>query len=424
MSDSNGIENQPESAADVSGFGGHPLRTLTVPAVAAGDSDSVTDALAEMGLEDREQLLAAAAVPGVSTRLRDKLNLNAQAFKSLLQSARSGLPEERAALVSRPAPRDLGLGVRTPTADIIAAAEATAVDGERQVLAPEAAALAESINLISFMPPVRNQGSRGTCVAFALTALNEYVLRRRGLGRNLSEQHFYYEIKLIDGAPNGCGTWQVRAVTALRDRGQCREYIWPYNPNLPCNNHGARPSTARSNGWKYRLNTFAVAARSVAAYKTQLAMQRPVTLSIPVYDSWYQSNEVRRSGRITMRVGDEESSGGHAVIAVGFQDSPSSPGGGYFMVRNSWSTGWAYESPYGAGYGTIPYQYITNDAWEAFSAVVPGVATEPDEDELVEDEALVDGLRTQTLVRIKVGSNVEITIEDGRSDTAPGRVGG
>ena len=34
MSDSNGIENQPESAADVSGFGGHPLRTLTVPAVA------------------------------------------------------------------------------------------------------------------------------------------------------------------------------------------------------------------------------------------------------------------------------------------------------------------------------------------------------------------------------------------------------
>ena len=29
--------------------------------------------------------------------------------------------------------------------------------------------------------------------------------------------------------------------------------------------------------------------------------------------------------------------------------------------------------PYGAGYGTIPYQYITDDAWEAFTAAVPGV---------------------------------------------------
>jgi C1A family cysteine protease len=421
MSDSNGTENQTESAADVSGFGGLPLRPVTVAAVAAGDSDSVTDALAEMGLEDCEQLVAATAVPGISEMLRDSLGLNKQSFKSLLDNARSGLSEERAALVSRPAPKDLGLGVRPPPADIIAAAEASAVDAERQGLAPEAVALAQSINLIPFMPPVRNQGSRGTCVAFALTALNEYVLRRRGLGRNLSEQHLYYEVKLIDGAPNGCGTWQAKAVTALRDRGECREYIWPYDPNPPCNNHGTRPSTARSNGWNYRLNTFAVAARNVAAYKTQLAAQRPVTLSIPVYDSWYQSNEVRRSGRITMRVGNEASSGGHAVIAVGYQDSQSSPGGGYFIVRNSWSTSWAYESPYGGGYGTIPYQYITNDAWEAYSAVVPGVG---DEDEPVDDEAPADASMTKTLVRIKVGSNVEITIEDGGSDTAPGRVAG
>jgi C1A family cysteine protease len=68
-----------------------------------------------------------------------------------------------------------------------------------------------------------------------------------------------------------------------------------------------------------------------------------------------------------MRFGDEQPSGRHAVVAVGYQDSPSSPGGGYFILRNSWGITRAYESPYGAGYGTIPYQYISDDAWEAYS---------------------------------------------------------
>jgi hypothetical protein len=30
----------------------------------------------------------------------------------------------------------------------------------------------------------------------------------------------------------------------------------------------------------------------VAAYKAQLTRQRPVTVTIPVYDGWYRSNEV------------------------------------------------------------------------------------------------------------------------------------
>jgi C1A family cysteine protease len=56
---------------------------------------------------------------------------------------------------------------------------------------------------------------------------------------------------------------------------------------------------------------------------------------------------------------------GHCMCAVGYQDDKSYPRGGYFIVRNSWGTTWASQSPYGAGYGIIPYQYITSFATEA-----------------------------------------------------------
>ena len=140
-----------------------------------------------------------------------------------------------------------------------------------------------------------------------------------------------------------------------------------------------------------------------------MSRQRPVTLSIPVYDSWYLSAETRRSGRITMRVGNEVSEGGHAVLLVGYQDSRAA-GGGYFIVRNSW--GRAGRTPRRTGgYGTIPYQYIANEASEAFTAAVPGIASDEDvpEDEEVtdEDEQAPDGKSTVT---IQVGKNVKITI--------------
>lgn len=393
-------DNQPDET-EISGFGGHPL-TAAPTGGAADVADEVHTDLSALGLVDAEQLIAVASVPGISAELQSALGVDDENFQHLLDAALSALPAERAALVSQPAPKDLGLGVIAPTDEMIAAAEATADEG---YAADEAVSLPAAVNLIPYMSPIRNQGSRGTCVSFTLTALNEYVLRRRGLVRDLSEQHLYAEIKSIDGAPAACGTWQAKAVLALRDRGECREQVWPYNPNPPCNNHGTRPAQARPDGLNYRLATFAVAARNVAAYKTELARQRPVTLSVPVYNSWYQSAETRRSGRITMRVGNEQAAGGHAVCLVGYQDSASSPGGGYFIVRNSWSTNWANQSPYGPGYGTIPYRYITNDAYEAFSAVVPSVNDEG------EEEPDATTTTTKSSVVIQVGQAVRITIE-------------
>jgi C1A family cysteine protease len=140
-----------------------------------------------------------------------------------------------------------------------------------------------------------------------------------------------------------------------------------------------------------------------------MAKQRPIGLSIPVYNSWYQSAATRQTGRITMRIGNEAAIGGHAVLLVGYVDTPASPGGGYFIVRNSWGTAsFGSANPFGAGYGTIPYQYITNDAWEAFTAVVPGINSAEDTGDSTD---VLEGKTTTATVTIAVGPNVKITIQ-------------
>ena len=397
-------------ATGFSAFGGHLLAAEQGGILESTYSASAA-ALASLGVEDAEQLLALNAIPEVREELQSALGVESSELEALIEQVKRDIPPDRVAQFSVPSPAEFGLGVLPPSEAMLASAEASAQEAAA-VTAP--VALPASVNLIPWMNlnPIRNQGPRGTCVAFALTALNEYICRRRGLVRDLSEQHLYYETKLIDGSPALCGTWQSKGVIALLNRGQCREVVWPYNPSLPCNNHGPRPAAARADGLNYRLRTLAVPTRSVLAYKTNMSRQRMVTLSFPVYRSWYQSAATRISGRITMRVGNEPAIGGHAVCLVGYQDTPTSPGGGFFIVRNSWGLTWAASSPYGRGYGTSPYAYITNDAYEAYTAVVPGIGSEEgsDEDEQQDEDGDVSVKRGQGTVTIEAGPNIKITI--------------
>ena len=49
---------------------------------------------------------------------------------------------------------------------------------------------------------------------------------------------------------------------------------------------------------------------------------------------------------------NEKTVGGHAVMAVGYDDSQQR-----FIVRNSWGNGWGM-----AGYFTMPYAYLTQSS--------------------------------------------------------------
>jgi hypothetical protein len=228
-----------------------------------------------------------------------------------------------------------------------------------------------NVNLIADLPAIRNQAERGTCVAHAGLAAFEHYLTVRGAYQDLSEQFLYWNCKRNDGIPNEEGTWLEIAIPLLRREGCCTEGRWPYNPTpVPGNEgQGPPPSGAQLEALSFRVPSYKqLAPTYVPDIKNELAAGRCVAFSIPVFNSWLYSKWVAYSGDITMPVPGEVRVGGHAMCLVGYVDLPNPGlGGGRFILRNSWGLNWGINSPYGAGYGTIPYAYIAKMGAEAYS---------------------------------------------------------
>jgi len=325
----------------------------------AGVPDSVAESLAGLGFLDATQLLGAADIEGVGLHLAEALGITDAELAEVVEGAR------RVASLPEIAGGGAGPGAfgALPPGRAIAAEIATL-----QAPAPAPAApLPPAVNLIGQMPPIRDQGSRGTCVAFALSAVHEHHRRLLGQQEDLSEQFLYHETKRIDGAPGSCGTWQVKALQVLSAVGACREHVWAYNSAPPCNHNGVPPAAAKPDAAQRTCAPVVLAPNDVQGAKSLLASGRILGVSIPVYGSWANSTAVSLTGKITMRLAGEPVIAGHAMCLVGYQDHPDHPGGGYFILRNSWGPQWAAGSAYGPGYGAIPYAYISNDGWELVS---------------------------------------------------------
>jgi C1A family cysteine protease len=232
---------------------------------------------------------------------------------------------------------------------------------------------ASAANLTPHLPPIqKNQGPRGTCVAYAALAAYEHYLNLQGAYQDLSEQFLYWNCKRHDDFPNE-GTWLAIAMPLLHREGVCLEATWPYADHVIPGNEGHHPPPggAQLEALTFRIPGYKqLSPTCVDDLKNELAHDRCVAFSVPVFNSWLRSGFVANGGDITMPVPGEMRVGGHAMCLVGYVDSPNPGlGGGRFILRNSWGTDWGINSRYGPGYGTIPYAYIARMGAEAYSIV-------------------------------------------------------
>ena len=217
-------------------------------------------------------------------------------------------------------------------------------------------ALPTKVDLRTQCSPVEDQGQLGSCTANALVGALEFLeLKNKVSFSDLSRLFVYYNERLIENTVNSDSGAMIRdGIKTLASQGVCSEPEWPYvitkfksKPTSKC----YTDALGHKISLYQRLNT-------LSDMKNCLAAGVPFVFGFTVYDS-FESSTVAKTGVVNLPAKTEKVLGGHAVCAVGYDDSTNR-----FIVRNSWGTSWGQK-----GYFTIPYDYLANrnlsdDFWQ------------------------------------------------------------
>ena len=221
-----------------------------------------------------------------------------------------------------------------------------------------------SVDLRQYCPPVEDQGSIGSCTANAVVGLLEYFeSRAKGEYLDASRRFLYKVTRKLYRFEGDSGAYIRGTMRALRIFGTCPEEFWPYNePGYDDEPPAFCYAFAQAyQALKYYRIWDAHPQTLLSQLKSSLAKGLPFAFGFTVYSSIWNP-WVRTTGDIPFPQPGERVDGGHAIMAVGYDDARSR-----FIIRNSWGTSWGQQ-----GYGSLPYQYvergIADDFWVLTSA--------------------------------------------------------
>lgn len=220
-----------------------------------------------------------------------------------------------------------------------------------------------AVDLRAWCSPIENQGALGSCTANAGVGVVEYY-ERRAFGRfiDASRLFLYKTTRSLMHAAGDTGAYLRTTMGALALFGIPPEEYWPYNvagfdnePSAFCYSFAQNYQAIQY----VRLDPAGTARPALLnKIKTYLAAGLPPMFGFTVYSSIWN---VGANGAIPFPCPGERSVGGHAIVAVGYDDAieirnpncnaPATRGA--LLIRNSWGTGWGDH-----GYGWLPYDYV------------------------------------------------------------------
>mmetsp|Transcript_79949 Transcript_79949/g.259072 ORF Transcript_79949/g.259072 Transcript_79949/m.259072 type:complete len:287 (-) Transcript_79949:385-1245(-) len=195
---------------------------------------------------------------------------------------------------------------------------------------------------------IYDQGELGSCTANAIGAAFHYALVKEGITDFAPSRLFiYYNERAMEGTVGTDSGAMIRdGIKSLHKIGTCSEKEWPYNINV----FTAKPPThAYNHAAKERAQEYARVPQTLEDMKACIAGGFPFALGFTVFSS-FKTEQVESSGYMTMPSSHDSVLGGHAVLAVGYDDHKK-----HFIVRNSWGEEWGDK-----GYFYMPYDYITD----------------------------------------------------------------
>ena len=217
------------------------------------------------------------------------------------------------------------------------------------------------VDLRNKCPPIYNQGNIGSCTANAICGAYEYDYINNKLDKTERENKenkenntfspsrlflYYNERSLENTVKTDSGATLRDGMKSINKIGVCSENEWPYNTSK----FTIKPddSCYKSALSHEALSYFSI-KQTLDQLKSSLIMGYPFVFGFNVYES-FESEEVAKTGIMPMPGKDEKLLGGHAVMAVGYNNNKK-----IFIIRNSWGNEWGMD-----GYFYMPYDYITD----------------------------------------------------------------
>ncbi|MBK7206777.1 MAG: C1 family peptidase [Elusimicrobia bacterium] len=209
--------------------------------------------------------------------------------------------------------------------------------------------LPPKVDLRKKCPAVYDQGDLGSCTANAIGAAHQFGQIKQKVKRDFvpSRLFIYYNERVILGTVNEDSGAMIRdGIKTVVKQGVCPERDWPYvikkftiKPPKPC----------YTKALNHQVVSYRRISHSLKQMQGCLASGYPFVFGFSVYES-FESEEVAKTGVVPMPQKEESMIGGHAVLAVGYDNAKKA-----FIVRNSWGPGWGDK-----GHCHMPYDYLTN----------------------------------------------------------------
>jgi C1A family cysteine protease len=216
--------------------------------------------------------------------------------------------------------------------------------------------------------PVLDQGNLGSCTANAISAAITYTMLKQGKTtvQNIdmgmkppgptnptgyfspSRLFIYYNERVMEHSVNSDAGAMLRdGIKSVNKQGACKESTWPYI----IQQFTMKPSAqAYQEAMNYQAIQYSrLINTDINQLKQCIVQGFPFVFGFSVYQS-FMSRNVANTGIVPMPNKTERLLGGHAVLAVGYDDAKK-----VFIVRNSWGDRWGDK-----GYFYMPYAYITN----------------------------------------------------------------